>query len=100
MFRHLDSIESIAPMMAVALMSTFYGVIIANLFMMPLNAKVRERAILSEASMNLTIEGIMLIKKMEHPLKIEEKLGGYQVIDESAQGLPQMVTANLMSNVS
>ena len=51
MFRHLDSIESIAPMMAVALMSTFYGVIAANLFMMPLNAKVNERAILSEASM-------------------------------------------------
>ncbi len=100
MFRHLDSIESIAPMMAVALMSTFYGVIIANLFMMPLNAKVRERAILSEASMHLTIEGIMLIKKMEHPLRIEEKLGGYQVIDESAQGLPQMVPASLMSNVS
>jgi len=100
MFRHLDSIESIAPMMAVALMSTFYGVIIANLFMMPLNAKVRERAILSEASMHLTIEGIMLIKKMEHPLRIEEKLGGYQVIDESAQGLPQMVPANVMGNVS
>jgi len=100
MFRHLDSIELIAPMMAVALMSTFYGVIIANLFMMPLNAKVRERAILSEASMHLTIEGIMLIKKMEHPLRIEEKLGGYQVIDESAQGLPQMVPANVMSNAS
>ena len=52
MFNHLDSIDSIAPMMAVALMSTFYGVIIANLFMMPLNAKLKERAILSEASMN------------------------------------------------
>ena len=100
MFNHLDSIESIAPMMAVALMSTFYGVIIANLFMMPLNAKLKERAILSEASMHLTIEGIMLIKKMEHPLRIEEKLGGYQVIDESTQGLPHMIPANLMSNAS
>ena len=98
MFNHLDSIDSIAPMMAVALMSTFYGVIIANMFMMPLNAKVKERAILSEASMNLTIEGIMMIKKMEHPLKIEERLGGYQVIDESTQYLPQMVPANLMRN--
>ena len=84
MFNHLDSIDSIAPMMAVALMSTFYGVIIANLFMMPLNAKLKERAILSEASMNLTIEGILMIKQMEHPLRIEEKLGGYHVIDESA----------------
>ncbi len=99
MFRHLDSIESIAPMMAVALMSTFYGVVIANLFMMPLNAKIRERAILSEATMHLTIEGILMIKNMEHPLKIEEKLGGCQAMDESPQGLQQMVPANSMSNV-
>ncbi len=98
MFKHLDSIESIAPLMAVALMSTFYGVIMANLFMMPLNAKIRERAILSEASMHLIIEGIMLIQKREHPLKIEEKLGGFQVMDESTQGLPQMVPASVMSN--
>ena len=98
MFNHLDTIDSIAPMMAVALMSTFYGVIIANLFMTPLNAKVRERAIMSETSMHLVMEGIMMIKNLEHPLRIEEKLGGFQTMDESNQGLPQMVPVKLMSN--
>ncbi|MBI5666207.1 MAG: MotA/TolQ/ExbB proton channel family protein, partial [Nitrospirae bacterium] len=31
MFKHMESVDTIAPMMAVALMSTFYGVIISNL---------------------------------------------------------------------
>jgi chemotaxis protein MotA len=76
MFKHLETIDAIAPMMAVALMSTFYGVIIANLVMLPLCAKLKEKAIESEAIMNITIEGILAINNMEHPLKIEERIGG------------------------
>lgn len=76
MFKHLETIDAIAPMMAVALMSTFYGVLIANLVMLPLCAKLKEKAIESEAIMNITIEGILAINNMEHPLKIEERIGG------------------------
>ena len=76
MFKHLETIDAIAPMMAVALMSTFYGVLIANLLMLPLCAKLKEKAIESEAIMNITIEGILAINNMEHPLKIEERIGG------------------------
>lgn len=76
MFKHLESVDAIAPMMAVALMSTFYGVIIANLIMLPFCAKLREEAIESEAIMNITVEGILAINKLEHPLKIEERIRG------------------------
>ncbi|MBI5740848.1 MAG: MotA/TolQ/ExbB proton channel family protein [Nitrospirae bacterium] len=76
MFRHMESVDTIAPMMAVALMSTFYGVIISNLIMLPLSAKLKEQAIESELIMNITIEGILAIKNMEHPLKIEERIRG------------------------
>ena len=76
MFKHLETIDAIAPMMAVALMSTFYGVLIANLAMLPLCAKLKEKAIESEVIMNITIEGILAINNMEHPLKIEERIGG------------------------
>jgi len=76
MFKHLESVDAIAPMMAVALMSTFYGVIIANLIMLPLCAKLKEEAIESEAIMSITIEGILAINDMEHPLKIEERIRG------------------------
>ncbi len=74
MFRNFDSVETMVPLMAVALMSTFYGVIIANLFVVPLSAKVKERAIFSEALMNLSIEGVIAMHSMDHPLKIEERL--------------------------
>ena len=89
MFKHLESIEMITPMMAVALMSTFYGIIIANLFMLPLCAKLREKAIESESTMTITIEGILLIRNNEHPLKIEEKIKEYKEIDDA-----YMPTAN------
>ena len=63
-------------------MSTFYGVIIANLFMLPLCAKLKEKAISAESVMHITIDGILLIHKMEHPLKIEEKLREYRDIED------------------
>jgi chemotaxis protein MotA len=76
MFDHFQSIETMTPMMAVALMSTFYGVIIANLIMLPLSSKLKEKTILSESLMAMTIEGLVAISEGEHPLKIEEKLAG------------------------
>ena len=76
MFDHFQSIETMTPMMAVALMSTFYGVIIANLIMLPLSSKLKEKTILSESLMAMTIEGLVAISEREHPLKIEEKLAG------------------------
>ena len=76
MFDHFQSIETMTPIMAVALMSTFYGVIISNLIMLPLSSKLKEKAILSESLMAMTIEGLAAISEKEHPLKIEEKLAG------------------------
>jgi len=77
MFKDMQSVDAIAPPMAVAMMSTFYGVVISNLIMLPLCAKLKERSVLSEALMHITIEGIEAINNMEHPLRIEEKINGY-----------------------
>jgi chemotaxis protein MotA len=83
MFKSVQSIDSLAPLMAVAMMSTFYGVIISNLFMLPLAAKLEERAIQSEALMHGTIEGILSINAKEHPLLIAEKINGYRETEET-----------------
>jgi chemotaxis protein MotA len=79
MFQHMESIDAIAPHMGVAMMSTFYGVIIANLFMIPLCAKLEEHAIQSEALMLSTIEGIEAINNRDHPLRVEERVNGFRV---------------------
>ncbi len=75
-FRHFQSVETVIPIMAIALMSTFYGVFLSNLILLPLSAKIKERAILCEELMQMTVEGIIEINKGEYPLKIEEKLLG------------------------
>jgi chemotaxis protein MotA len=80
------------PLLAVALMSTFYGVIIANLIMLPLSSKLKEKSILFESSLVMIIEALTAISQREHPLKIEEKLAG-------VRGLKEMEAIPLGSNV-
>ncbi|MBF0488190.1 MAG: MotA/TolQ/ExbB proton channel family protein [Nitrospirae bacterium] len=78
MFKDFSSVETLAPLMAVALMSTFYGVVLANLAALPLCAKLKESSIRAGSLMIVAIEGISAISNMEHPLKIEERLTGYE----------------------
>jgi chemotaxis protein MotA len=82
MFDQFKSVEAMTPIMAVALMSTFYGVIIANLIMLPLASKLKEKTILCESLMTLTVEGLRAISDREHPMKIEERLAGIQRLVE------------------
>ncbi len=76
-FKHFQSFEMIIPVMAIALMSTFYGVVLSNLILLPLSAKIKERTITCEEQMQMVIEGIIEVSKGENPFKIEEKLLGY-----------------------
>jgi chemotaxis protein MotA len=91
MFRDMQSVEAIAPLMAVAMMSTFYGVIISNLFMLPLCAKLKECAILDEVLMHITIEGLEAVNDGEHPLMIAERLNG--CCEEMGAFAPEAVSA-------
>ena len=76
-FKHFQSFEMIVPVMAVALMSTFYGVVLSNLILLPLSAKIKESAIICEEQMQIVMEGIIEVSKGENPFKIEEKFLGY-----------------------
>lgn len=85
MFRNVQSVEAMAPLMAVALMSTFYGVIISNLIILPLSAKLSEKVLVSETLMNIMIDGIVAVNDMEHPMKIEQKIMCYPNTKEPLQ---------------
>ncbi|MEO5361861.1 MAG: MotA/TolQ/ExbB proton channel family protein [Nitrospirota bacterium] len=78
MFKDFNSVETLAPLMAVALMSTFYGVVLANLAALPLCAKLKEDSIKSGSLMIIAIEGIAAVCNIEHPTKIKERLTGYE----------------------
>jgi chemotaxis protein MotA len=81
MFRDVHTPEAMAPLMAVAMMSTFYGVVLSNLVMLPLCAKLKDHAVSTEVLMHMTIEGVEGINSMEHPLRIEERIQGCQGAD-------------------
>jgi chemotaxis protein MotA len=83
-FNTSQSIDDVTPLMAVAMMSTFYGVIISNLFMLPLCAKLEERALLAEAHMNGIIEGIVAMNELQNPMHIEERISGNYEFAEAA----------------
>lgn len=77
MLANLDDPASIGPSMAVAMITTFYGAIIANLFCTPMANKLKIRCGEEIANMNIIYEGVISIREGEHPRLMEDKLSVY-----------------------
>ncbi|SCX94694.1 motility protein A [Desulfoluna spongiiphila] len=77
MLANLDDPSSIGPKMAVAMITTFYGALMANLFFIPMSDKLKLRS--EEEIMNMTLlyEGVVSIREGEHPRLMEDKLNVY-----------------------
>ncbi len=77
MLRSLSDPSTIGPKMAVALITTFYGTVIANFIANPFANKMKvysdEEAIMKE----VLIEGMLSIQAGENPRIIEEKLKSF-----------------------
>ena len=86
MLQALDDPSSIGPAMAVALLTTLYGAIIANCFAIPLAEKLAQRTITETQNMRLIIEGIDSIVKGENVMITKEKLEAFLSPLERAGG--------------
>lgn len=74
MLADLSDPGSIGPKMAVALITTFYGSLFANLLFLPMSIKLKRRSQQETLRMTLTIEGIKSIRLGDNPRFMEEKL--------------------------
>jgi len=74
MLQKLDDPSSIGPAMGIALITTFYGSVIANLIFMPMAAKLGLKSNDEVLIRNVMIEGLLSIQAGENPRIIEEKL--------------------------
>lgn len=74
MLRNLSDQASIGPSMAVALLTTFYGSLIANIFAIPVGNKIRFRSKMEVKKMNIIVAGTLGIVAGENPRLIKEKL--------------------------
>lgn len=74
MLQNLDDPALIGPSMAVALLTTFYGAMFANLILLPIAGKLRTRSEEEFLLKELTIEGVAGVAQGINPRMIERRL--------------------------
>jgi len=74
MLGHLEDPDALGPGMAVALITTFYGSVLANIFGIPISRKLSVRTSQEVLSRELMVEGVLAIQAGENPRIVEEKL--------------------------
>ena len=71
MLGNLDDPDNIGPSMAVALLTTFYGAILANMVFAPLATKLERRSDEDQLIKNLYLIGAASIGRQENPRRLE-----------------------------
>ncbi len=77
MLQNMEDPSSIGPAMAVALLTTFYGAVFANIVFNPLASKLQIRSKEEVLTKELIKEGIICIAQGDNPRIIEQKLHSY-----------------------
>lgn len=77
MLKNLEDASTIGPNMAVALLTTLYGSLIANWLCAPFSSKLKTNDEMEVVMRQITIEGLLSIQAGENPRVIEEKLKSF-----------------------
>ena len=77
MLKALDDPSTIGPSMAVALITTLYGSLLANWIATPIATKLKQKSEDEIMSKEILVEGILSIQAGENPRVIEEKLKSF-----------------------
>jgi len=77
MLRNLNDPSQIGGGMAVALLTTFYGALAANLVFIPLAGKLGFYSKAESLCMEMTVEGICAIARGDNPTVVREKLHAF-----------------------
>ncbi len=74
MLQNLSDPNAIGPSMAIALLTTLYGALMANLAFIPLSGKLKTRTQEEILLKEVAIEGVMSIQSGDNPRILEQKL--------------------------
>jgi chemotaxis protein MotA len=92
MLNNLTNPETIGPSMAVALLTTFYGTLLANLVFIPMAGKLEMKTEEEVFLKQIVIEGVIGVQSGQNPKILEEKLSAFlsseqkKIIDEDVEG--------------
>ncbi len=74
MLKTLEDVSSVGPNMAVALVTTFYGSLLANVIFAPISNKLSVRNDEEYLCMRIVIEGLQAIQAGENPNMVQSRL--------------------------
>lgn len=84
MLSAMDDPAAIGPAMAIALLTTLYGALLANLVALPLADKLSNKIALEEINQSLVIDGVMQLRDNKAPALIREMLEAYMTAKQKA----------------
>jgi len=77
MLQNMSDPSSIGPSMSIALLTTFYGALMANILFLPMSGKLKTRSKEELLIHEIILVGIQSIVAGENPRVMEQKLLGY-----------------------
>ncbi|MBI3436823.1 MAG: MotA/TolQ/ExbB proton channel family protein [Proteobacteria bacterium] len=77
MFANMTDPSKLGPFMAVALLATLYGALVANLVCLPIADKLHGKLVDEEINRTLIIDGILMIRDSKSPTLVREMLLAY-----------------------
>jgi chemotaxis protein MotA len=72
-----DSFKQIGPAMAIGLVGTLYGLVLANFVFIPIGEHLTKLNRDDEAIRNMIVDGVKMIRRKDHPLIVQETLMSY-----------------------
>ena len=93
MFANMTDPSKLGPLMAVALLATFYGAALANLLCLPIADKLHLKLVDEEVNRTLIIDGVLMIRESKSPALVREMLLAYLPEKHRHQAEPEPVPA-------
>ena len=93
MFSNMSDPSKLGPFMAVALLATLYGALVANLICLPIADKLHLKLVDEEVNRTLIIDGIMMIREAKSPTLVREMLLAYLPEKHRHEDEPEAVPA-------
>jgi chemotaxis protein MotA len=93
MFANMTDPSKLGPLMAVALLATFYGAALANLLCLPIADKLHLKLVDEEVNRTLIIDGVLMIRESKSPTLVREMLLAYLPEKHRHEAEPEPVPA-------
>ncbi len=77
MLQNLSDPSAIGPSMAVALLTTFYGAVIANVFGAPIKTKLEGKSVEEALLKEVIMQGVLSIMEGDNPMIVRSKLEAF-----------------------